>query len=877
MRFGKPTLIFLMIAALPAVAAASDDGAVAMTHRMMMLAIQVGVILFAAKLGNILFRRLRLPGALGELAAGILIGPFALGRVAFYGFDAGVFPIARTGPISPELTGLAAIASVVLLFHIGLETDLKMLLRYAVAGGLVGLGGMIAAFFGGAACVMVFSESLLGEPVGLLAPPCLFLGAVTTATSVGLTARILSEKRKLDSPEGVTIISAAVIDDVLGIILLAMVMSIVAASKTAGVDWGHVAVVGAKAVGIWLGATALALAASLKIAVLLKWFGERNSIAILALGLALILAGLFEEAGLAMIIGAYVMGLSLSTADIRHVVEEKLSPVYALLVPIFFCTSGMRIDLTALGSPVVLAFGLAYAVVATASKVIGCGLPALLVNFNLRGAARIGFGMAPRCEVALIIASVGLSAELLTPAMFAGVIIMVMVNTIIAPPVFLGLLSSKARGTRRPVEADTTEAETRFEFPSIEMAEFFVGKLAPVFEAEGFFVHQLSHDHGLYQLRKDKRVIDLAHRGRALTFASREADAPLIRAGVYEALAAVERAVQAMRKPVDAGAMRAGLQDEGPLGPAALDLGAYLNARLIEPNLKGRSKTEIIDELLDLLDREGLLADRAEAHRAVWEREDSMSTGLQYGVAIPHGKTDAVNRLVCCAGVAGGGVDFDSMDGQPSRIFILTLSPKTTPAPHLQFMSTISSVLNNVGRKRVLACDTADEILRVFAGAPAGGRRPMPTKLDLADYIRPDCVQPRLAATDKEGVIRELTALLVRAGYITDEAAALDAVLQRENQLSTGMAEGLAIPHGKTDAVKQMVCAIGVKAEGFDFGSIDGAPTRIFVLVLTTPTGSEPYLQFIASLMGALSEEGRTRVLGAETPEELVAALTGGV
>ncbi len=862
------------IAVLPAAAVASTGGGEAMTHRMMTLVLQVGVILFVAKLGNRLFEKLSLPGALGELTAGIVIGPYALGQLGFYGFPDGLFAAVEGAALSPELQGLAAIAAIVLLFEAGLETDLKLLMRYAVVGGIVGVGGMIASFFVGAAAVKLFATAVVGEPVSLFAPPCLFLGAVTTATSVGITARILSTKRKLDSPEGVTIISAAVIDDVLGIILLAMVMSLVTASKAGGVDWAHIGIVGGRAVGVWLGATILGLAASRRISLLLKWFGERNSIAVMALGLALILAGVFEEAGLAMIIGAYVMGLSLSTSDIRHVIAEKLSPIDTLLVPLFFCTAGMRIDLTVLANPAVLGFGAAYAFGALASKVVGCGLPALLVRFNLRGAARIGLGMAPRCEVALIIAGVGLGAEIITPAIFAGVILMVVVNTVVAPPALVGLLRSSARGTRGPVEVAAPEREIRFEFPTLEMAEFFVSKLAPVFEDEGFFVHQISREHGLFQFRKDGSVIDLAHQGATLRFSCRQNDAPVVQAAMYEGLAALERSAEALRKPLDAKTIRTGLQQLATGGPPGLRMSDFLNERLIVPELTATTKEGVIDELLDVLDRAGLLRDRAAAAEAVWDRERSMSTGLQYGVAIPHGKTDAVDRLVCCVGLKHEGVDFDAMDDEPSKIFLLTLSPKRRPAPHLQFMSTVSRILNEQGRRRILAAATAGQILEVFAAPPPAAARAAPAKLAVADYIRPETVRPHLRADTKEGAIAELVDLLAAAGRVADPDTAYRAVMQREAQLSTGMDQGIAIPHGRTGAVDHLVCAVGVRREGVDFGASDGQPTRLFVLVLTPEDGDEPYLQFVASIMGVLSGPGRTRALEATTREELYAALT---
>jgi mannitol/fructose-specific phosphotransferase system IIA component (Ntr-type) len=699
---------------------------------------------------------------------------------------------------------------------------------------------------------------------------------------VGITARILSERRKLDSPEGVTILSAAVIDDVLGIVLLAIVMGVLTASRAAGtIDWGHILVIGAKAVGVWLAATVVGLLAARKISFLLKWFGERTSIAVMALGLALVLAGLFEEAGLAMIIGAYVMGLSLSKADVSQVIREKLAPVYALLVPVFFCTMGMRIDFAAMASWPAVLFGLAYAGAALAAKVLGCGLPALAASFNLRGAARIGFGMAPRCEVALIIAGIGLSAGLLPAEIFAAVVVMVVVNTVLAPPALVGLFRSDARGTRRPVTGEKTGTTVAFDFPTIEMTEFFLAKLAAVFEDEGFFVHRIHHaQRPLYQMRKDTAVIDARCDGTHLEFDCRRADVPLVNAAVYEAAAALEQAVRGLKAPIDTSDIRSRVQDAGPLGPQTLQMANYLTPQLVEPHLGGETKSEVIEELLELLRRAGQVRDVEAARAAVWEREESMSTGLQYGVAIPHGKTDAVDHLVCAVGVKRDGMDFDALDGQPSRIFILTLSPKSKPAPHVQFMSTVSQILNPHGRQRILEARTAAEIHRAFtAPVPAAAPPPRPApaargKFSVSDYLSPDVLQPDLQGGTKEQVIRELIGLLDRAGHLRDAEAAARAVLNREEQMSTGMDQGVAVPHGRTEAVGKLVCAVGVKREGMDFGSADGRPTRILVLVLTPPGGADPYLQVVASVMAALDAEGRQRVLAARTPQEVYDALT---
>jgi PTS system nitrogen regulatory IIA component len=259
-----------------------------------------------------------------------------------------------------------------------------------------------------------------------------------------------------------------------------------------------------------------------------------------------------------------------------------------------------------------------------------------------------------------------------------------------------------------------------------------------------------------------------------------------------------------------------------------------------------------------------------------------MATGRQYGGGIPHGRTDAVGRLVCTVGVKREGIDFDAIDGEPSRIFVLTLSPKSKPAPHVQFMSTVSQVLNESGRKRILAARGADEIYRVFTAppqeAPAAPAEPMvpaPTgPFHLRQYLRAEAVEPHLKARTKEQAIVELLELLHSAGRLPKVRPAADAVLAREAQMATGMGEGVAIPHGRTNAVERLVCAVGVSRDGIDFGAVDGKDAQIVILVVTPEGGADPYVQFVGSLMSALDDEGREQALAAGTREELHEVLT---
>lgn len=701
-----------------------------MTHRMMMLVIQLGLILFAARLGNIFFEKFKMPGVLGELFAGILIGPFLLGAVPLPGFPAGIFPISSVNfPISPELYGISTVASIVLLFMIGLETDFRLFLRYSVIGGIVGIGGVLFSFLIGDLLTIWLSKWFFGTQLGFFSPPCLFLGIIATATSVGITARILSEQRQLDSPEGVTILAGAVIDDVLGIILLAIGLGIVAASAKSGyVDWAHIGIISVKAFGIWAAATIIGLLASRKISLLLKWFRDRTSIAMMALGFALVLAGLFEEAGLAMIIGAYIMGLALSKTDINHVIMEKMGPIYSFLVPVFFTVMGMLVNIRLLSSRTVLLFGLLYTFGAIVSKVFGCGIPTLFANFNLRGALRIGVGMLPRGEVALIIAGIGLAAGLLPPEFFGIAVMMTLITTLISPPVLVNIFQRDQSGVRRQIRK-TEETRLSFQFPNIQTASLMTSKLFDLFESEGFYIHTLNQPRQIYQLRKDDMIIGVEVDFHTINIDCDKSIVPYINTAMYEVFAEFETTVKALRKPIDSAAVVRRIQEQSPTKtPIRSDLAQYLTPCVLCPSLKGSTKEEIIDELLDILNSQGLIKDYELAQKTVLDREASMSTGIQYGIAIPHGRCDAVDRLVCAIGIKREGVEFHSVDGKPANIIVLTLSPESASAPHMHFMSMISQALDAEGRKKLLACKTARQMYQVLSKSSSRKHRTLPKK-----------------------------------------------------------------------------------------------------------------------------------------------------
>ncbi len=404
------------------------------------LILLLSVILVAAKIGGEVSERyLKVPPVLGELGAGILISPFLLGGIHWFGGGA-IFELPQDGgglPVEPQLFFIAQLAAVVLLFEAGLETDRERFMKYVRPATAVAAGGVILPFvmgFGATVLLGFASMDSIDEMI-----PALFVGAVMTATSVGITARVLADIRRLDSPEGVTVLAGAVVDDVLGIIILAIVVGI---SEEGEVTAGSIALIFLKAVGFWLGLLVVGSLVSKYISRGVLWFKSAGGALVLALALAFIASAVAEiYFGLAMIIGAYTMGLALSSTELKHQVEDSMRSVNNFLVPIFFVVIGMQVDFTAFGAgDTSLASAIVFAVVLTLfaviSKLVGAGVPALFVGFNRVGATRIALGMLPRGEVALIIAGIGLTSGVIGKDIFGVVIVMTVVTTVVAP-VFL--------------------------------------------------------------------------------------------------------------------------------------------------------------------------------------------------------------------------------------------------------------------------------------------------------------------------------------------------------------------------------------------------------------------------------------------------------
>jgi len=504
-----------------------------MAHEMMLLALQMGVILLTAKLfGWVFSTHLKQPKVLGELVAGMLIGPYVLGAIPL-GHLGPLFPLAEgTIPVSPELYGIATIGSIFLLFSSGLETDLPTFLRFSGKASVVGVGGVIISFFLGAGATVVLHP----EVHSLMAPEALFLGTICTATSIGITARILGETKKISTPEGVTILAAAVLDDVISIILLSVVVGVASVSMNGGsLAWSSIGFIAFKAVAFWALCMVGGILAAPYLTKGMKRLESLSLIAQLSFGIALLLAGFSEMAGLAMIIGAYIAGLSFSQTDVAQEIIERITGVGDYFVPVFFAVMGMMVNFQALLG--VLLFGLAFSLVAFLGKLIGCGLPALIVGFNVKGAFRIGAGMLPRGEVTLIVGGIGLATGAIGQDLFGVAVMTMLIASISAPPLLIASFRGGSGYTKELMSVTVDDTVTiDVALPSRRASDFVRRSLQDAFRQEGFFVKRLEGAQEGWQIRKDEMVFTMGLREHNIEITAKKEHEAFIRLMMVETM-----------------------------------------------------------------------------------------------------------------------------------------------------------------------------------------------------------------------------------------------------------------------------------------------------------------------------------------------------
>jgi Kef-type K+ transport system membrane component KefB len=362
------------------------------------------VVFAAAKLFGEVFERLKLPAVVGEIIAGIVIGPYGLGMV-------------RT--ISAPLTTLSLLGVIVLRFVVGLETKPSEFFRVGPRAFAVAMLGVVFSFVGGIGFGMAFGFSRLAT---------LFVGTAIVSTSVGVTARVLKDRGIVREGVSGLVLAAAVIDDVVGLLLLATVMG--------SVDGSFQPI----RVLIVVCGIALFLAFELWIAPeivrrhahLLDGLRIPNAPFVVALIVMLATAAISEQIGLAAVVGAFLAGMMLAETEDRYCLVRDTRPLYDWLVPYFFAMTGMSVRLALFSDPRVLGLGIVLTLVAIGAKVLGCGLGA--IGRGPRDMLAVGVGMIPRAEVPLVVATAGVALKIVDARLYAVLIFVVVATLLVSPP-----------------------------------------------------------------------------------------------------------------------------------------------------------------------------------------------------------------------------------------------------------------------------------------------------------------------------------------------------------------------------------------------------------------------------------------------------------
>ena len=390
----------------------------------------LAIIILTAKFFGLVARKCKAPQVVGEIIAGLLIGPCVLNLVH----------------ISDTISVFAEIGVVLLMFSTGLGTNLKELIKAGPIATLIACVGVAVPLAGGTLLYSIFyGFAAVGSTEFYKA---LFIGTIMTATSVSITVAALQEMGHLKSFLGTTIVSAAVIDDVIGIVVLTCVLG---AGSGTGTGLGKV-----------LFNTVLFFATAIGVGLIahfaMKWLDKRNThtqrITIVSMAFCFAMAYVAEEYfGIADITGAYIAGIVFCSMDDASYVERRVDiSNYVLFAPVFFASIGLKTDISGL-TPQILLFSVCFVIVALITKVIGCGLAAKICRFNWADSLKVGVGMMTRGEVALIVAQKGLDIGVVDPVYFTAVILLIVVSSV-ATPLVLKVLFTKAPPTPHPSQSE---------------------------------------------------------------------------------------------------------------------------------------------------------------------------------------------------------------------------------------------------------------------------------------------------------------------------------------------------------------------------------------------------------------------------------------
>ena len=378
----------------------------------------LAIIIISAKIFGLIARKLKAPQVAGEIVAGLIIGPSLLNVVSDNEF----------------LAGMAEIGVILLMFSAGLETDIDQLKKSGFKATLIALAGVTVPLIIGSILYMCFYG--FSAPGSVEFIKAVFVGTILTATSVSITVQVLKELGKISTEVGTTIMSAAIIDDVIGIVVLTAVLGL----KDPSSNLGMVVI---KTVLFFVFSLVVGIIIYKVMRIIDKKWPHTRRIPIIGLTLAFVLAYIADKYfGVADITGAYVAGIILSSLDDSNYIDRKMDiSSYMIFGPIFFASVGLQTNLKTI-DVTILSFSIAFVLVGLLAKIIGCGLVSKILKYNNSDCLKIGVGMMTRGEVALIVAQRGLKAEIIDSRYFTAVILLIVTSSILTP-IILKLLYAK--------------------------------------------------------------------------------------------------------------------------------------------------------------------------------------------------------------------------------------------------------------------------------------------------------------------------------------------------------------------------------------------------------------------------------------------------
>ena len=377
--------------------------------------ISLAILLFAAKIFAELFNKLRLPAVLGELLAGIIVGPFALGSIPI--FDGKPLVI-----LNETVRQIGEISGIVILFIAGLQITPREFLKGGAASFTIGALGVIVPFFLGYYVFTIF---------GLEGLQAILIATALTATSVAITVRVLTELGKMQTKEAKIILGAAIVDDILAIAVLSVVLTMVQSGNMAP-SFIDITFLILKILGIFVVLLLGAIIIVPRIVNSERLWKARGSIEGIVTASFFGASAIAAAVGLSPIVGAFSVGMAVASTKIIKRVEEYVDKLEIIFAPLFFAIIGAQVNLTGVNIEVLMLSAIII-VVAIVSKLAGCGIPALLFLKNKSKAMKVGIGMISRGEVGLIVAGIGVTSGALSSNIYTTVIIMVAVTTLITP------------------------------------------------------------------------------------------------------------------------------------------------------------------------------------------------------------------------------------------------------------------------------------------------------------------------------------------------------------------------------------------------------------------------------------------------------------